>query len=54
MYDVELEYECREWMEAVTGEPFPYCTQEELLEIDRDFPGKEFHLALKNGVYLCK
>uniref|UniRef100_A0A1X7UP59 Calponin-homology (CH) domain-containing protein n=1 Tax=Amphimedon queenslandica TaxID=400682 RepID=A0A1X7UP59_AMPQE len=54
MYDVELELECRMWMEAITGEPFPECSPEELDEIERDFPGKEFYLALHNGIYLCK
>ena len=37
--DPELEAQAIEWMQAVTGEPFPDGTYEE---------------ALKDGVYLCK
>ena len=38
-YDPVVEAEARDWLQAVTGEPFP--------------PGS-FHEALKDGVYLCK
>jgi len=37
--DPELERQAKEWMKAVTGEPFPAGSYEE---------------ALKDGVYLCK
>ena len=53
-YDVELEHECRTWMESVTGEQFPEADPEVMNEIDKDIKGKEFHVALKNGVYLLK
>lgn len=38
-HDPERERQARNWLQAVTGEPFPAGT---------------FHEALKNGVYLCK
>ena len=53
-YDEDLEYECRWWMEMVIKEPFPMPSEEEMDEIKRDFKGKEFYLALKDGLYLCK
>ncbi len=38
-YDVQLELEVREWMEAVIS--------------DNGFPGDDFHEGLKDGQYLC-
>ena len=38
-YDLKLEREAKEWLQAVVGEPFP---------------AGSFHEALKDGVYLCK
>ncbi|KAL5457568.1 hypothetical protein EMCRGX_G034839 [Ephydatia muelleri] len=38
-YDPALEKECRDWLQAVVGEPFPKGT---------------FQQALKDGTYLCK
>ena len=37
--DTELENQAKDWMQAVTGEPFPSGSYED---------------ALKDGVYLCK
>ena len=54
LYDVDLEHECRTWMESVTGEQFPEADPEVMNEIDKDIKGKEFHVALKDGVYLLK
>ena len=41
-------------MESVTGEQFPEADPEMMNEIDKDIKGKEFHVALKDGVYLLK
>lgn len=38
-YDVELETQCRHWIAAVVGEPFPEGS---------------FHEALKDGLLLCR
>lgn len=48
-YDINLEQEARQWIEAVTGEPLnPSVSSDEPLGADR------FHEALKDGVALCK
>lgn len=48
-YDINLEQEARQWIEAVTGEPLnPSVSADEPLGADR------FHEALKDGVALCK
>jgi hypothetical protein len=44
-YDVELQTQAVAWMEAVTGES---------LDLSFSAGAREFHEALKNGVYLCK
>lgn len=41
-------------MENVIGEPFPEPNPQVIEEIERDFKGKDFHVSLKDGLYLCK
>lgn len=48
-YEVEKEQEVRLWIEAVIGEPIdPHVPSHETLGPER------FHLALKDGIILCK
>ena len=41
-------------MENVTGEPFPEADSQAMEEIEREFKGKDFHVAIRDGLYLCK
>ena len=43
-YDTQLDSEVRQWLEEVTGEPFP----------NPDEGSDGFHQGLKDGQYLCK
>ena len=56
MYDVDLEFEVREWMEAVSEEPFPEPDQEVLdgLGEDKGASWASFYASLRDGAYLCK
>ncbi|KAL8562209.1 hypothetical protein ACOMHN_005194 [Nucella lapillus] len=48
-YDVRLEQEAREWMEAILGEPLEEGADPSVpLGVDK------FHKALKDGLVLCK
>jgi hypothetical protein len=40
-------------MELVIKEPFPEVDPA-IVDNGKNFPGKEFHYSLKDGIYLCK
>ena len=53
MYDEDLEFEVREWLEAVTGEAIPQPDQE-LVDKCQGMKGAEFYASMRDGTYLCK
>lgn len=56
LYDVDLEYEVKDWMEAVSEEAFPEPNQDalEALGDDKDEKWANFYASLRDGAYLCR